>query len=220
MDLDELKKAWHTLDLRLQKQNEIQSELFHENRIQRIRTAMLPLALSHFGIIVLCMLGVFIMSRDPPSNTTPATVWYCAIFSSLYFLGVVALSFVALLRYGQIDYSAPVMHIQEQIARLDKAHAQCSMFAGAMWFLIWLPFGVAIFYNFTGVNVATHLSAAHWIANAAVGAIGVGAVWASYRWAQRNPGLRLAGTILGSISGATLRKAQAEVDELKRFHEG
>jgi hypothetical protein len=217
MDIEELKLAWQKLETQMQQQNDRHSALLRDNRVQQLRTGMLPLALSYFATMLLGMLGIFIISLDKPSTPVTDVVWYCGMLSGSYCVSVVALAFVALLRYGQIDYAAPVVRIQEQLARLHKAHVQCGMFASASWLLLWLPFAVVIFFNFTGVDLTEHMPPAFLIANIIVGAIGVGIAWRMYRWAMRSPGAPLATRIRDALTGATLRRAQAEVDALKRF---
>lgn len=186
MELDDFKSAWQTLDARLSRQDRLQLELLRERKLDNARRGLRSLVFGQWlqlllgvGIIVL---GVACWSRnlDVP-----------ALFASgvlLHAFGVItaAMAGLTLGLVAMIDYSAPVVVIQKQMARLLRFHTVNSNVCGLPWWIMW----VIVVLGFAGFgDVDRSLPTPAWIwLSLAVGIAGLLGTWAWTAWrAHRGP---------------------------------
>lgn len=215
MELDDLKTAWRILDRRLEEQNALHLHVFREGRLDKLRGSLRPLfwgqlAQIAFGVLMI-LLGVACWKQDPDIPM---------LFGAglcLHIYGVVTIIFagVTLGRISRIDYGAPVLAIQKQLARLHHAYILNGLCTGLPWWLLWVVVLMAGL-GLLGVDIASSAPEFVW-SSLAVGVAGILATLWSLRWARHPQRPRLAGIVDASMTGASLRKARYFLDELAQF---
>ncbi len=116
MEIDELKLAWHTLDNRLQMQNALSLQLFRQGRFDRMRAGLWPLRISQITRIVA---GVLLMIAVVPlwaSNWQHPVVLLSGLAMHAYAIALCITGGQSLWLLGSVDYTAPVLRIQQQLA--------------------------------------------------------------------------------------------------------
>jgi len=214
MELDELKTAWQALGRQLERQEAIQWQLLRERKLERVRHGLRPLVwgqvlqiLLGIGLIVL---GVACWSRNPD---VPGLFW-TGVLVHAFGVAHAALAGITLGLVGSIDYSAPVLRIQKQMARLRRFHAVNSNVCGAPWWVMWVLVVVA----FAGLGEARPTAGTPlWIQlSLALGIVGWLGTYALAWWARRRA--RIAGRDGGLVDESlSIRRGRALLDELAEF---
>lgn len=182
MEHEDLRAAWQVLEARIARSDRLQFAVFRDARIQRARAALRPLAFGHWlqaalglGLIAL---GVACWTRHP--DVPGLLIAGIAVHA----FGVVSLigATLVLVLAARIDYVAPVLAIQRQLAALLKACALNAAVCGAPWWIAWLPVVVA----FAGLgDLPAGADTPAWIIwSLAMSGIGLAATW-GYGWKRR-----------------------------------
>ncbi len=219
-ELDELRRAWRTLDGRLQRQNALQFALLQSEHVGRARSRLRPLlfgqCLSMLFGIALILLGV---------KTWNAHVGTPHLLLAGLLLHVAGVATVAAAAHVcalimRIDHAVPVLELQRRLARLRRAYVLGGMIVGLPWWLLWIPVAMAL-AALAGIDVyaaAGGVSASSWVmVSVAIGVLGLVGTWLFHRWAQAPSRAALAARIAQAAAGESLRKAQAEIDALARY---
>jgi hypothetical protein len=218
MELDDLKLAWKTLDQRLQRQNALQLAELHERGTGRIRSSLRPLFWSQmlqllFGIATV-VAGVWLWKTFPA--LTPILI--AGIVVHAYGVTTIIASSIMLGGIARIDRGLPVLELQQRLATLRKTYIISGAVVGLPWWLLWMvPVIVAVSLKNAQSGV-TGLPGWIWIALATC-TLGVLATWAFDRWLRRPGREALARRLDDAAAGGSLRRAQAELDALKRYGE-
>jgi hypothetical protein len=218
MELDDLKLAWQTLGSQLERQQQVQWELLRAHRLDRARAQLRPLlwvqALQCLLGIGLVVLGVACWTRNPDVPGLLAGGLLVHAFGLV--TAVMAALTIALAT--QVDYAAPVLRIQRQMARLLRLFELNARVCGAPWWIMWLPVVVA----FAGLSPgAPGVGTPAWIGiSLAVGIAGLLGTWAWSAWSVRR--LRggpdtTQGVRCAADGGDGIRRAQRILDEVARF---
>jgi hypothetical protein len=217
MELDDFKSAWQSLDRKLERDHGIHKRLFLEQRLDKTRSSLRPLA---FGHVLQMLLGIALIVLGVACWTRNIEIpGYLVAGIVLHAFGVVNVAWagITLGLIGCIDYAAPVLAIQKRLALLQRFHALGAVICGLPWWIMWLLVVIA----FAGlgrdsVSVDANTPAWIWI-TLAVCLLGLVGTWWFYRWSQRAGHPRLAKAMRDTVIGTSLRKAQAQLDELERF---
>lgn len=217
MELDDFKSVWQSIDRKLERDHDTQRLLYREHRLDRARSSLRPLAFGQalqmllgIGLIVL---GVACWKRnlDIPGFLISGLVVHA------FGVANVAMSGITLGLIGSIDYAASVLSIQRRLALLQRFHALGAVVCGLPWWIMWLPVVIAL------AGLGSHPAGADastpmwiWI-SLTVCLLGLVATWAFYRWSQRTGYPRLAKAMRDTVTGTSLRRAQAQLEELERF---
>jgi hypothetical protein len=119
---------------------------------------------------------------------------------------------------ARIDRGLPVLELQQRLATLRKTYIISGAVVGLPWWLLWMvPVIVAVSLKNAQSGV-TGLPGWIWIALATC-TLGVLATWAFDRWLRRPGREALARRLDDAAAGGSLRRAQAELDALKRYGE-
>ncbi len=216
MHPDELKHAWQALDQRLQRHDRLQLQVLLEHTLQRVRSSLRPLLWGQllqlpFGLCCIALAGL-LWSR---SGALPAHLIAAGVAVHAYGVATVALAGVVLGRLLRIDYGAPVLEIQRQIARTRRWYVGSGVVCGLSWWLLWVPV-LMVLAALAGIDLLARAQAVVWI-GLGVGVAGIAASAWLYRW-SRHPGRpRLTRIVDASLGGASLRKASRLLDEVERF---
>ncbi|MFT4248631.1 MAG: hypothetical protein QM581_11500, partial [Pseudomonas sp.] len=176
MQPDELKAAWHQLGLHIERQQALQRQWLGERRRERMRGSLRPL---YWGQLLQLVLGVALVllgiacwkrNLDVPGYFAAGVVLHA------FGVATTALAGITLALVARIDYAAPVLCIEKQLATLRRFYVFNGMLAGWPWWVMWIVVAVA--------GLAP-LPAPGWIwASLAVGALGwIGTGWL-HRWSR------------------------------------
>ncbi len=215
MELDELKAAWQTLDRRLEQHNAINLQLFRDGKTDKVRSSLRPLFWGQVAQILFAL--PFIALAALLWMTGPQGVSVIAAGVVLHAYGVVTIiaAGVVLAQIRKIDYSSPVLDIQVQLARVRALYIRSGMLAGLPWWFLWIVV-LMVFAGLGDVDLLTTAPSLVWGA-LAIGAAGLLATWWFHRWARRPERAEFGRKMDDSLTGGSLRKAMAQLDELKRF---
>lgn len=215
MELDELKVAWQMLDRRLEQHNAINLQLFRDGKTDKVRSSLRPLFWGQVAQILFAL--PFIALAALLWMTGPQGVAVIAAGVVLHAYGVVTIiaAGVVLAQIRKIDYSSPVLDIQVQLARVRALYIRSGMLAGLPWWFLWIVV-LMVFAGLGDVDLLTTAPSLVWGA-LAIGAAGLLATWWFHRWARRPERAEFGRKMDDSLTGGSLRKAMAQLDELKRF---
>jgi hypothetical protein len=212
MELDDFKAAWQSIDARLQRQHALDLQRFRDDRLQRMRSGLRPLfwgqclqALFGAGIVVF---AAALWSVHPHAVAVIAA----GVLVHAYGIACIVGAGVTLHAMSAIDNAAPVLEIQKQLMRVRRAYVIGGMVLGLPWWFLWIPF-VMVLAGLAGVDLFARASAfVAW--GLAVGVAGMLGTWWVFRWSRRPARTR---GLDDALSGASLRRARAQLAELERF---
>lgn len=218
MELDDFKQAWQTLDSRLERQNEINLRLYTDGKLQKAHAGLRPLLWGQvaqfvFGVLLMLMAGsIWVDHIDVPH------VLVSGLIVHAYGLAIAILAGVTLGKISQIDYAAPVLGIQKQLAELRRLYIRNGMVAGLSWWLLWMP--LLILLAGAGGNTDGHAWLLSYLPiGTAIGVAGLLATAWFHRWSRHPSRSRLARAVDDSLTGSSLRQAQRLLDELAQFEQ-
>lgn len=215
MELDELKATWQALDRRMQQSNAIQLQLFKDGRLKNMRAGLRPL---FWGQIVQILFGIatILIGIAFWSQHRDVTHLFCTgLILHVYGVATIIAAGMTLGKIRSIDYAAPVLSIQKQLASVRRVYVGSGIAVGYSWWLLWIPFAVVVF-DYLGVDIYTVAPGFVWI-SVAVGVAGLLAMWGFHRWASSSHRGPFGQRYAESLSGGSLRRAQRVLDEIAQF---
>lgn len=215
MHPDELKHAWQALDLRLQRHDRLQLQAMLRQDLQRVRGSLRPLLWGQllqlpFGLACIALASLLWRLQALPAHLIAAGV-------ALHVYGVVtvAMAGIVLARLLRIDYAAPVLEIQRQLAHTRRWHVVAGLLCGLPWWLLWVPVLMAL-AALAGVDLLAHAPAMVWL-GLGVGVAGLALCAALYKRSRDPARPRLAWLVDRWLGGDSLRRASTLLDEAARF---
>jgi len=214
MELDEMKKAWERLDQRLDRQLKYSQKLFLDTQLTKARKGLRPL---FWGQIVQVIFGVFVILFGVAAWTRHLGVIHLMIPGwIIHAYGVLSIisAGVVMGLIGKIDYSAPVAAIQTQLDRLRTVHIRTSLALGLSWWLLWIPFFLALF-GFVGADIAVK-APSFVIISAAIGVVGIFASLLFLQWARHPSREAFAKRVEDSAGGSSLNYTSQVLEDIAR----
>jgi len=215
MELDELKATWQALDRRLARHDRINLELFKDKKLKKARTSLRPLfwgQLLQFLLgIGLIVLGVACWTR----NTGVPGLLVAGILVHVFGVITTAAAAITLALMGNIDYSAPVLKIQKQMAMLLRFYTVNSNVCGPPWWIMWVLVVVA----FAGLGrVEPQAATPGWIwISLIIGVVGLLGTWCVTLWKSRTPAQHMREGVSVADGGDGIRRSQRILDEIAQF---
>lgn len=214
-ELDDLKSAWQTLNRNLERQNALAFNEFKERKLTRLRSAFRPLVT---GQVIQIIAGALLALIGGSFWVDHIGVAHLMIYGvSLHLYGLMFIVFAArdLYLIKQADYAAPVLVLQKNIAALRSWHVWTGVWFGIVGCFIWIPAMLMIFYGL-GADVWIHNpDVVGWFVLSAMVCLGV---MAAIVFLARRPGREnFAKSLEASSVGRSVRRAQAEIDEIEAF---
>ena len=216
MELDDLKHAWQTLDQRLATQTALNLHMFKDSKLDKMRGGLRPLVCGQAIQIVVGALialwggGFWTEHLDAPHLLIAGLLVHAAGISMIGFGAAM------LVRIAHIDYSAPVLAIQRQLAHLRKLYVYGGLAVGLPWWLLWIPFLMVFLKTTFDVDLYAEAPSVIWFGSA-VGVAGLLATWLLLRWTSKRP--PLAQRLEEAAAGGSLRKARNMLEEIVRFEQ-
>jgi hypothetical protein len=218
MELDDLKTTWQALDRKLEQQRTLSLQLIRDGKLAAARRGLRPLWLGQLAQIFagLCLMLLFAPIWIARINTLHLMI--PALLLHAYGLLLVLFAVRTLHLIGCIDYAAPVLRIQRQLAELRRwrTHVEWPLF-GIVGCFIWIPLLLVIFSALGADLWALNPKFVYW--NIASGAACMGILYGTVRWAQQREKEGSGSALEKYASGRSIRKAQEELDALTRFEQ-
>lgn len=215
MQPDELKAAWHQLGQLIERQQGLQRQWLGEARRERMRGSLRPL---YWGQWLQLLLGVALVLLGIACwKHNPDAPGYFAAGIAVHAFGVVsaALAGITLALVARVDHAAPVLHIERQLALLRRFYVFNGMLAGWPWWVMWVVVVVAV-AGLARVPPPAGTPAWIWI-SLAIGMLGwIGTAWL-HRWSRDPRRPRLARRMEDAVTGYSLRRARALLEEVREF---
>lgn len=218
MELDEMKLAWQVLGRQLERQHALNLQLFRQGQADRLHRHLRPLV---WGQSLQIALGMVLMLWGIGFWSTHVHVWQalaCGIAMQAF--GTLALIFpIRLLLLQQaIDYAAPVVEIQQRLARMRawRVKVEAPVFA-ALGSVIWIPAMLMLIqYSCDRAGVPHWWDRTHGLAvwMLLCGVVSLGVVGLAYA-ALRRLGQRR--WLENNFAGSAICKAEATLEQIARF---
>ena len=219
MEPDDLKLAWQTLSRRLERHDALQTHVLLEQRKQKALSSLRPLFWGQvvqtlFGIPFL-LLAALLWIVGGQSGGLPWTTIAAGIVVQLYGIATIAMAGQTLQRIREIDCTQPVVDIQKRLATVRRTYLVNGMLAGLPWWFLWVPL-LMVLAGLGGNDLYAKAPGLVWV-GLGVGVAGLAATAWFHRWSRDPSRPRLASAMEASVTGGSLRRAQARIDEVARF---
>lgn len=213
MELDEMKLAWQSLDQRLIQQRALSFQLLRDGKLDKARHGLRPLV---WGQVIQLAIGVLIAIWAAAFWATHWQVVHllvCGLLVHAY--GILLIVFAARVLYliQRIDYAAPVLAIQRQLADLRAWRVRVeSPVHAVLGCFIWIP---VLWMNFAwyGVDLWSPAFMFWAISSSLVGLVVVALVV----WLMRRAGM--ARKIEDNAAGRSVQKADRLLADIARFEQ-
>lgn len=215
MELDDLKLAWQSLDRRLAEQHALNLHMFKDTKLAQVKSKLRPLV---FGQVLQLLAGVAMIVLFPP--------FWVEHFRTPHFL----ISGVLLRAYGimfcilagrelhliwHIDYAAPVLVIQKQLAQLRRWRIRSAPLMGITGCFIWIPLMLVIF-QWLGADVWVKSPLVVYVF-IACGFVALGVFLAIRKWLRHPNRVNIAKSFDDSSVGRSLQRAESVLAEIASF---
>jgi hypothetical protein len=227
--IDELKLAWRALERRLARQNELELAGLRRSRLLDVRRALRPLLAGQLAqallgaLMIVWFASFWVAHRDEP------LLLALGALGQLWAAVLTALAVWEIAAFSRVDYAAPVLAIQKQIAELRRRRLRVQPFLVVSGCAMWLPVTLVVFASLGGAQrwgeevpgmVAWFVWAQRpeivvWLL-ANVVAVPVVAFLA-LRWLRDPRRARLAERVDGELAGRSLLRADALIAEIAAF---
>lgn len=211
MELDDMKLAWQTLEHRLERQQALNVQIFRQSRLDKVRGGLRPLV---WGQVIQLVFGLLFAGMAGAFWTTHAHVTHllvCGLLVHAYGLLLIIFAVRVLYLLRRLDYSAPVLAIQRQLADLRawrvRVEAPVNTVLGCF---IWIP---VLWMNLAwyGIDLWSPGFMLWAMSSSLVGLVAVALVV----WLMRRVGM--ARRIEDSSAGRSVQKAEAALEEIASF---
>jgi hypothetical protein len=213
--LDDLKTAWQTLDRKLERQHALSLHQFKETKLAKLRGGLRPLVGGQIIQIVFgLMLTLFSGSFWFDHIGKPHLMIYGLLLHA-YGIMMMVFGIRDLVLIRAVDYGAPVLTIQKQLADLRAWRLRAAVWFAVAGCLIWVP-GILVLFYFMGADVwMRHPDVVYWNAASSVLCLGIGygIIW----WSRRPGQERFAKSLRESSVGKRITRAQEMAAEIDRF---
>lgn len=214
MELDEMKRAWAEMELRQQGMEALLCADFRDRRMGRTRAALRPLL---WGQILQSAIGMGFSALGAAFWATHLRPWHllvCGLLVHAFGLLLIVFSARNLHLIRRIDYAAPVLDIQRDIARLRAFRVRVEApIDAALGCFIWIP---VLWMNLAwyGIDLWSRGFVRWAVACSLVGLLAVLAVI----WTMRRMGY---GRVVDDRgAGRSLLRAEAVLEDIARFERG
>lgn len=217
MELDDFKSAWQSLDRRLELDNRLKLHALHERSTHQTRRALRPLFWGQIAQILFALPFIALAALLWMSHPVHLATIVAGVLVHAYGVLTIICAGVVLGQLGKVDYSQPVLDIQKHLLRARTLYIRSGMIAGLPWWFLW----VAILQVLTGLKDVDLLATAPSlvVSGYAIGIIGLLATAWFHRWARRPERAAFGRKMDNSLTGGSLRKALAQLEELQRFEQ-
>jgi hypothetical protein len=217
MELDDLKQAFHAVDKRLARHEALAIATRKEQGFRRVRASLRPLVVGHAAQLAVGVLVAVFAGRLWVEHLDEPHLLVAGLVVHVYAVLMIVLGAQVLAALYRLDWSAPVVVIQKQLAWARRSYVRTGLVVGLPWWLLWIPFGMLLLAS-GGVDIYADLSRAWLAANLAIGIIGIGGtLWFTRALWRKPPSDELASDAERRMAGTGLQSAQRLLDEIAEF---
>lgn len=217
MELDELKAAWHAMEHRLDATGRLGLLMYREDRTNRIRSSLRRLMAGQALQIAIWIAVITIVAPFWIEHRAVPHLLAFGLILHAYAIVTVLSSVVQLSVMASIDYSAPVLALQQRLARLRTLRIWSTLLLGLPWWLLWTVGFVVGVKHWMGIDLYATAPGLVW-ATLGFGLIALAAsVWLARRIARRAFATGKPARFADDIAGHSLRRALGELEALARF---
>ncbi len=214
-ELDDLKSTWQTLNRNLERQHALAFHQFRESKLTRFRSGFRLLVT---GQIIQIIFGALLALVGGSFWADHIGIPHLMIYGiALHAYGLMSIFFAArdLYLIKQLDYAAPVLALQKQIAELRAWHLRSALWFGIAWCFMWIPILLMMFYRLGADVWKHHPEVVGWFVVS--GFISLGFLLGLVAWSRRPGQEKLAKNLDDSSGGRSVKRAQTLLDEIARF---
>lgn len=218
MELDDVRSAWQALNQRLDQQAAWNLQLLRESRAEKARHGLRPLV---WGQAIQMVLGVLLILASVgfwSGHRQVPHLLFTGLLFHVYGMALLLFGIRIQVLVRQIDFGAPVLSSQKQLAQLRRFYVVGGLWLGLPWWLLWIPFMVMVFMGLFGVDLVVKLPHIlnSWILwNVVAGAAGCALTLLFIKWAQGRPAL--AKRLEDAAAGTSLNRARRLLEEIAAF---
>jgi hypothetical protein len=211
--LDDLKLAWNELSQKLERQNALALHQFKENKLARFRSGLRPLVL---GQLIQLIIGAVITACSAQfwvNHFGRPQLLICGLLLQAYGLMFIAFAVRDLVLIRRIDYAAPIVVIQKQLAELRAWHIRAAAWYGLTGSVIWLPVMIVMLHAWGADLWIDKPHKMLWLISSAIACLALN--YGLMRLVQA-PG-RCGRSLRRSWIGHTVNRVQTTLDEIEKF---
>lgn len=213
-ELDDLKAAWQTLNRNLERQHTRALHQFKESKLARFRSGLRPLAA---GQVIQLVCGLILAAFSAQFGWKHLGEYLLMIYGILFqAYGIMLAGFAVrdLILIRRIDYGAPVIAIQKEIASLRAWRVRAGMWLAVAGCFIWLPL-ILLVPHYLGADAApSSPQSGVWLILNVLVCLALAA--AAVHLFRRGKG-RLAKALRESAVGRSVNRSQALLEEIAQF---
>jgi hypothetical protein len=217
MELDDFKSAWQAIDRRLELDNRLKLHDLRERTLRKTRSSLRPLFWGQVAQILFAIPFVLLASLLWMSQPGHASSIIAGMLVHAYGVLTIICAGVVLGQIGRIDDSMPVLGIQKQLLRARTLYIRSGMFAGLPWWFLWIAI-LQVLAGLTDVDLLGKAPSLVW-SGYGIGIAGLLATWWFHRWARQPERAAFGRKMDDSLTGGSLRRALAQLEELKHFEQ-
>jgi len=217
MELDELKTAWTRMESRLDNAETLVLRDVRERKLDKSRSALRRVGWGQAAQILIWTLVIAIVAPFWIEHRETPHLLGAGLVLHAYGVITICLSVLQVLMIGRINYSAPVLTIQRQLAELHRFRIRTTMLLGLPWWLLWIPCTMVGAMWLFGIDL--YAESPGWIhVSLAIGVAGMLlTVWLARRLADRPPSSGTLRRLIDDMASCSLPRAAREMDDLARF---
>ena len=212
-DLDDLKIAWKELNRQVQRQNALTLRHIKENKLGRFRSGLRPLVFGQTLQLIVGAVLTIVSANFWVGHLNQLHLLLSGLFLQAYGILFIAFAVRDLMLIRQIDYSAPIVVIQKQLAELGAWHIRTAIWYGMAGSVVWLPVLIILLHLLGADTWMQKPRTLWWLLTSAFVclAFNYGLVLVA-----RSPG-KCGRALAGSWIGRSINRAQAALTEIKEF---
>jgi hypothetical protein len=216
--LEDLKTAWQTLDRKLERQHTLAMHQSKETTFTKLRGGLRPLVVgqviqSVFGLMLALFAGGFWFDHIGK----PHLMIYGLLLHA-YGIMMMVFGIRDLILIQAVDYGAPVLTIQKQLAELRAWRLRAGIWFAVAGCLVWVP-GLLVLFYFLGTDLWVHKpEVVYWNIASSLGCLGcLGLCFGVFWWSRRPGHERFAKSLRDSSIGKRINRAQEMLAEVESF---
>ena len=139
VDFDDLKLAWQLLDRRVERQHALALMAFTDRQAGKARSSLRPLVWGQVAQIAFGVAFVLAAAKVWTSDWPVVHLRAAGFVMHAYGVLLIVLGARTIGLANRLDYAAPVVAIQKQLAALTHWYVWCGLAVGPVWWLLWMP---------------------------------------------------------------------------------
>ncbi|PPV07173.1 hypothetical protein XBLMG947_1888 [Xanthomonas bromi] len=212
MELDDIARAWRSLEQRLDQQTALTGHLLGAMRSHAVRAQLRPLWLSQSAqlLCAIALSGVIAHSWLPFADQAAAVIG--GVLLQMWCVALAASAARQLWLLSQLDFARPLLQTQRALAQLRRWRTRVTPWLGVAFWVLWVAVADAAWRALTGVSLPNV-----WLlCNVLVGLLGGIGTWLGYRRLQHS-GQPWLERIDNAHAGRSVARTEILLEQIARF---